>query len=124
MENKGFPRPFAGNYGVMLTVAILAISPFIVITTASGLHRPQVASDLGTNLTALSVISGIATAGYAFFGRVGRRTRGTAAAPLGGVGSPHATRGTPCGASTAARSGCCGPAIWVSSAGKRLYIAR
>jgi MFS family permease len=66
MENKGFPRPFAGNYGVMLTVAIFAISSFIVITTASGLYRPQVASDLGTSLTALSVISGIATAGYAF----------------------------------------------------------
>jgi len=66
MQRKAFPRPFAGSYGVMLTVAILAIAPFIVVTTAAALYRGQIASDLGANLTSLAIISGLANAGYAF----------------------------------------------------------
>jgi hypothetical protein len=66
MQRKAFPRPFAGSYGVMLTVAILAIAPFIVVTTAAALYRDRIVSDLGANLTSLAIISGLANAGYAF----------------------------------------------------------
>lgn len=66
MKKPSFPRPLAGSYGAMLTIAILAISPFIVVTTAAELYREQIAADLGAGLEALSVISGLGTAGYAF----------------------------------------------------------
>ena len=60
------PRPLEGRYGVMLTIAMLALAPFIVVTTAYALFRHLVATDLGASRTALEVISGEATAGYAF----------------------------------------------------------
>ncbi len=61
-----FPRPLVDSYGANLAVAIFAISPFIVLTTAAGLYRPQIIADLASSPTALAVISGLATAGYAF----------------------------------------------------------
>ncbi len=66
MKSLSFPRPFADNYGVMLTLAILALSPFIVVTTAAEFFRSQIVADLKAGLTGLSIISGLATAGYAF----------------------------------------------------------
>ncbi len=66
MAHLHIPRPFASSYAVNLTVAIVAIVPFIVVTTAAGLFRRQVATELGASLTGLAVISGLAIAGYAF----------------------------------------------------------
>ncbi|MEJ2032680.1 MAG: MFS transporter, partial [Deltaproteobacteria bacterium] len=71
MENMSFPRPFADRYGVNLTIAILAISPFIVVTTAAGLYRDRIAADLGAGSTALVIIAGLSIAGYAFGAMLG-----------------------------------------------------
>jgi MFS family permease len=61
-----FPRPLEGRYGVSLTIAILALAPYIVVTTAYPLYRDQVSQAIGAGRTALEIIAGIATAGYAF----------------------------------------------------------
>lgn len=61
-----FPRPFEENYRLTVTIAILAITPFIFVTTASQIIEQRVAADVGTNLTGISVLSGLAIAGYAF----------------------------------------------------------
>jgi MFS family permease len=60
------PRPLEGRYGVMLAIAILALVPFILLTTAAAFLSEQVSRDLAASQTGLAVISGIATAGYAF----------------------------------------------------------
>jgi MFS family permease len=59
-------RPLEGNYGVTLTVALLALIPFIVITTAYQFYRTQITFDIGASATDVEVIFGLATAGYAF----------------------------------------------------------
>lgn len=61
-----FPRPFEGSYAAALSVAILALSPYIVVTTAYSLYGDEVMRALGTNRQGLDIISGLATAGYAF----------------------------------------------------------
>lgn len=60
------PRPFAGIYGVSLFTAIAALVPYIVVTSAYGLFREQVTQEIGASPTALEIIAGLATAGYAF----------------------------------------------------------
>jgi exo-1,4-beta-D-glucosaminidase len=60
------PRPFEGSYGVSLTLAVPALCPFIVVSTAYALFLRQAAANLGTERTALEVVSGLANAGYAF----------------------------------------------------------
>ncbi len=55
-----------GSYAASLTAAIIALSPFIVVTTAYAMFTEQVQQELGTSQTALSVISGLSTAGYAW----------------------------------------------------------
>lgn len=50
----------------MLAAAILALVPYILITTAHLLYSPQVARDIGARAVTLEVISGLATAGCAF----------------------------------------------------------
>ncbi len=62
----GFPRPFKESYAMSLGIAILALSPFIVITTAFPLYRREVSTELAASRTAIGVIFGLATAGYAF----------------------------------------------------------
>ncbi len=63
---RSFWRPLEGNYAASLTSAIVALSPFIVVTTAYALFTEQVGTDLEASRTALSIISGLSTAGYAF----------------------------------------------------------
>jgi predicted MFS family arabinose efflux permease len=67
----GFPRPFESSYAASLSVAIQALVPFILITTAFGLYRRQIAPDIGADPTGLEVIMAIATAGYAFGAMLG-----------------------------------------------------
>lgn len=62
----GFPRPFEGKYAISLTVAILALAPYIVVTTAYFLYRDEAARELGVGRQGLEILSGLATAGYAF----------------------------------------------------------
>ena len=52
-----------GSYAASLTAAIIALSPFIVVTTAYAMFTQQVQKELGTSQTALSIISGLSTAG-------------------------------------------------------------
>jgi MFS family permease len=59
-------RPFEGNYAASLISAILALSPFIVVTTAYALFTRQVGHDIHASRTALSIIAGLSTAGYAW----------------------------------------------------------
>ena len=60
------PRPFEGQYGITLTSAILALAPFIVITTAYALFTEQVGQALHIDRTGLEIIAGLSTAGYAW----------------------------------------------------------
>lgn len=60
------PRPLESRYGVMLTIAILALAPFIIVTSAYVLFRNQVDADLHSGRSGLEVIAGMSTAGYAF----------------------------------------------------------
>lgn len=59
-------RPFEGNYPASLISAIVALTPFIVVTTAYALFQRQVGHDVHASRTALSIIAGLAVAGYAF----------------------------------------------------------
>lgn len=60
------PRPFKDNYGITLAIAILAISPFIFVTTGYELFAKDLLKEIGVSRTAQSIISGLAIAGYAF----------------------------------------------------------
>lgn len=65
-SNHLLSRPFEGRYGAMLLVAILALSPFILVSTSFFLFRRQIVQDLGFDLTGSDIILGLSTAGYAF----------------------------------------------------------
>jgi MFS family permease len=65
------PRPFEGVYGVSLLTAILALVPYIIVTSAYTLFRKQVSHDIGAGPTGLEIINGLSTAGYAFGALVG-----------------------------------------------------
>ncbi len=60
------PRPFEGVYGVSLLTAILALVPYIIVTSAYTLFRKQVSQDIDAGATGLEIINGLSTAGYAF----------------------------------------------------------
>jgi len=59
-------RPLEGSYAATLIGAIIALSPFIVVTTAYAMLTRQVGSDIHASPTALSIIAGLSTAGYAW----------------------------------------------------------
>lgn len=61
-----FPRPFENSYAVSLSVAILSLVPYIIVTTAYTYFRLQVSFDIHTGRTGLEIIAGLSTAGYAF----------------------------------------------------------
>lgn len=61
-----FPRPLEGRYAAMVAVALLALVPYIVTTTADLYYRDQIAHELGAGKASLGVIAAIATACYAF----------------------------------------------------------
>lgn len=46
-RSSSLARPFEGNYGVSVTIALLALIPFIVVTTAYEFYRSHVLSALG-----------------------------------------------------------------------------
>ena len=59
-------RPFEGHYGTMLAIALGALVPYILLTTASSFYRADVTADIGIDATGLEIIAGLATAGYCF----------------------------------------------------------
>ncbi len=58
--------PSTGRYGVSLAIAVLALAPYVVVTTAYLLYQEQIMRDLHASRVDLQIIAGIATAGYAF----------------------------------------------------------
>ena len=54
------PRPFEGHYGASLAVAIVALSPFIVVSTAYVLFAKQVQAELGMGNLAVELIVPVA----------------------------------------------------------------
>lgn len=62
----GVPRPLEGKYGVSLSIAVMALVPYIILTTAYELFRKQVGAEIGIDRQGLQIISSMGTAGYAF----------------------------------------------------------
>ena len=58
--------PLADSYPTKVAVVLLALCPYIVVTTAATLFQQPVMKDLHTSRTALEMASGLANAGYAF----------------------------------------------------------
>lgn len=58
--------PLAGRYAPAVAMALLALSPFIVLTTAASLVTEQLVADLGTTKLGVQLAAGLANALYAF----------------------------------------------------------
>ncbi|MGH2857294.1 MAG: MFS transporter [Solirubrobacteraceae bacterium] len=58
--------PLAGSYGAAVAIALLALCPFIVLTTAAGLAEQEMIRDLGTGKLGFQLSDGLANALYAF----------------------------------------------------------
>jgi MFS family permease len=59
-------HPLEKSYGVCLAVAVLALAPYVVLTTADSLYQQLLVHALATSRRALEIVAGISTAGYAF----------------------------------------------------------
>jgi MFS family permease len=59
------PRPLSGNYAATLIVALLAITPFILVTTGQAMFGTDL-QRIGVNKTAAELTTGFAVAAYAF----------------------------------------------------------
>jgi MFS family permease len=58
--------PLAGNYAAAVALALIALCPFIVLSTASQLLTPQLVKDLHASMFSVQLADGLANAGYAF----------------------------------------------------------
>ena len=58
--------PLADSYPTKVAMVLLALCPYIVVTTAATLMEQPVMKDLHTSKLALEMASGLANAGYAF----------------------------------------------------------
>ena len=58
--------PLAESYGAAVALALLALCPFIVLTTASALFQPDLLRDLHTSAFGEQLAAGLSNAGYAF----------------------------------------------------------
>jgi MFS family permease len=61
-----FPCPLEGRYGISLAVAIVALAPFIVVSTAYVMFAKQLQAELGMGQLATELIAGFSISGYAF----------------------------------------------------------
>lgn len=59
-------RRWEGHYGAVLSTALLALIPYLLTTSASVMFRPQLAISLESSPAELEIVSGLATALYAF----------------------------------------------------------
>ena len=55
-----------GQYPATLTIALVALIPYLLVTSASSLLEQEIATDLGAGQIALAWASSMSTAGYAF----------------------------------------------------------
>lgn len=58
--------PLAGNYPAAVTLALLALSPYLILTTATALMEPQIMASIGATAYELQLTSGMSNAAYAF----------------------------------------------------------
>ncbi|MEV6319433.1 MFS transporter [Streptomyces sp. NPDC051776] len=58
--------PLAGNYPAAVTLALLALCPYLVLTTATSLMRPVLMRELDASAFELQLTVGLSNAGYAF----------------------------------------------------------
>jgi MFS family permease len=58
--------PLAGSYGAAVAIALLALCPFIVLTTAAALFAGDLEHDLHASAFGVQLASGLANAAYAF----------------------------------------------------------
>ena len=58
--------PLAGSYTAAVALALLALCPFIVLTTAASLFQAVLVKDLGTTVFGAALAGGLANAAYAF----------------------------------------------------------
>lgn len=58
--------PLSGSYAAKVAMVLLALCPYIVVTTAATLMRQPLLKDLHTSKTALAMAGGLANACYAF----------------------------------------------------------
>lgn len=71
-NRRGTPRrllghaPLADHYAAAVALALLALCPFIVLTTAVSLVERELATDLGAGRFSLELAAGLSNAGYAF----------------------------------------------------------
>jgi MFS family permease len=59
-------RPLAGSYPAAVAIALLALSPFIVLSTATQLLQTELMSDLAASTFGVELAGALANAGYAF----------------------------------------------------------
>lgn len=60
-----FRGPLSGSYPAAVLLVLLALTPYLVLTTASAPLEPFIAHDLGLSARALGLASGMANAAYA-----------------------------------------------------------
>ena len=70
-SNVPLPRlftsiPLAGRYPAAVALALLALSPYLVLTTAASLMQPELMRDLDATRFELQLTSAMSNAGYAF----------------------------------------------------------
>ena len=65
-QASSLPLPFRKSYGVNLTLALLALIPFIVLTTAAQFYESQIVTVIGSSKLNVDIATWLATAGYAF----------------------------------------------------------
>ncbi|HET6965846.1 MAG TPA: MFS transporter, partial [Acidimicrobiales bacterium] len=58
--------PLKSSYATKVTMVLLSLCPYIVVTTAATLMQKPLIKDLHTSKTALEMAGGLANAGYAF----------------------------------------------------------
>ncbi|WP_330173141.1 MFS transporter [Streptomyces sp. NBC_01498] len=67
LSPKLFTRlPLAGKYPASVALALLALSPYLILTTATFLMEPQIMRSIGATRYELQLTSGMSNAGYAF----------------------------------------------------------
>ncbi|MGW2056786.1 MFS transporter [Streptomyces sp. NPDC001840] len=70
---SGFPSPrlfsrvpLAGRYPAAVALSLLALSPYLILTTATTLMKPQITREIGATPFELQLTSGMSNAAYAF----------------------------------------------------------
>ncbi|SCF74592.1 MULTISPECIES: MFS transporter [unclassified Streptomyces] len=58
--------PLAGRYPAAVALSLLALSPYLILTTATTLMEPRIMRDLGATRFELQLTSGMSNAAYAF----------------------------------------------------------